>query len=115
MKINIIKILFAIAIGALLGYICKIIAIDDNQWYSFAVASITIIASLIAAFASYPNVSGPRSANTKLTAWIMTILIVIVNVIFAFTTYNYDTYIVTLALLLVAELFIVYILTRKKE
>ena len=115
MKINIIKVLFAFAIGALLGYICKIIAIDDNQWYSFAVASITIIASLVAAFASYPNVSGPRSANTKLTAWIMTALIVIINFILAFTAYNHDTYIVILVLLLVVELFVVYILARKKE
>ena len=115
MKINIIKAFFAIAIGALVGYICKIIAIDENQWYSFAVASVTIIGGLIAAFASYPHVSGPRQANTKVTAWIMAIAIVVINIIFAFCNYKHETYIVVMALLQIIDLFIVYILARKKE
>lgn len=115
MKINIIKVLFAVAVGALLGYICKKIAVEANQWCSFAIAGITIIASLIASFAFYSNVSGPRSANTKLAAWIMAVLIVIANFVFAFTSYKQDTYIVIMALLLVIDLFIVYILARKKE
>lgn len=114
MKISAIKILFAVGIGALLGYICKIIAIEENQWYSFVVASITIMGSLIAAFASYSNVSSQRSANTKVVAWIMAILIVLVNVFFAFVDYNLDTYIVILSLLLVIDFFIVYILARKR-
>lgn len=115
MKLNVIKVLFAIAIGALLGYICKIIATDKNQWYSLAVASISIIGALIAAFASYPNVSGPRQGNTKLTAWIMAAVIVVANLIFAFCDYNSDTYIVVLGLLLVIDLFIVYILARNSS
>ena len=115
MKINIIKAFFAIAIGALVGYICKITAIDENQWYSFAVASVTIILSLLAAFASYPNVSGPRQANSKVTAWIMATAIVVINIIFALCNYKQETYIVVIALLLIIDLFILYILARKKE
>ncbi len=114
MKIDAIKILFAVVFGALLGYICKIIAIDENQWYSFAVGATTTIGGLIAAFAYYPNVSGPRSANTKVVAWIMAILIVVSNLIFAFTPYNHEIYIVILALILVVDWFLIYILAKKK-
>lgn len=114
MKINIIKSLFAIVIGALVGYICKIIATDVNQWCSFAVGALTTIGGLIAAFADYPNVSNQRSANTKGVAWIIAIIIVVLNLIFAFTPYNHEVYIVILVLMLVVDWFSVYILAKRK-
>lgn len=114
MKINIIKSIFAIVIGALVGYICKIIATDVNQWCSFAVGALTTIGGLIAAFADYSNVSSQRSANTKGLAWIFAIIIVVLNLIFAFTPYNHEVYIVILVLMLVVDWFAVYILAKRK-
>lgn len=114
MKINIIKCLFAIIIGALLGYIFKIIATDGNQWYSFTIGAITTIGGLVVAFADYPSVCNPRSTNTKVVAWIMAIIIIVMNLVFSFTPYNHEIYIVILALLLVVDWFVVYLLARKK-
>lgn len=114
MKINIIKSIFAIVIGALVGYFCKIIATDVNQWCSFAVGALTTIGGLIAAFADYPIVSNSRSTNTKVVAWIMAIIIIVMNLVFSFTPYNHEIYIVILALLLVVDWFAAYILVRKK-
>lgn len=113
MKISIVKILFAVAIGALLGYLCKIIANDTNEWCSLGVGAVTIIGGLVAALASYPNVSVQRSANTKIFAWLMTVLIVGANIIFAFTDYRQETYIVILALMLVIDLLLVYLMAHQ--
>lgn len=114
MKINIIKSIFVIVIGALVGYFCKIIATDVNQWCSFAVGALTTIGGLIAAFADYPNVNNSRSTNTKVVAWIMAIIIIVLNLVFAFIPYNHEVYIVILALILVVDWFVVYLLARKK-
>lgn len=113
MKIKFVKILFGIAIGALIGYICKMIANDAHQWYSFAVASISIIGALILALSSYSKVDGPRETNVKLVAWIMALVMIATNVAFAFTNYKTDVYIVILALLFVIDSFIVYRMVAK--
>lgn len=113
MKIKFIKVLFGIAIGALIGYICKIIATDSLQWYSFAVASISIIGAFVLSLSSYPKVDGPRETNVKLIAWIMALVMIATNVAFAFTNYKTDVYIVILALLFVIDGFIVYRMVAK--
>ncbi len=113
MKISLVKTLFAIAIGAILGYICKIISIDSLQWYSLAIGGISMIGSMILAFASYPKANNQREANTKLVAIIMMVVMVLANIIFAFTNYKTDVYIVVIALLLVIDGFIVYRMVAK--
>ena len=115
MKIDVVKILFALALGVLIGYICKIIATEENQWYSLSVGSFTMAGALVAAFANYTSVTPQRSANTKVAAWIMSILIMIGNIAFSFTNYNQEAYIVVMALVLVVDLLLVYILAHKKN
>lgn len=115
MKLNAVKILFAVALGALLGYLCKIIVNDANEWCSFGVGAVTIIGSLVMALASYPDFSSPGALNTKLLAWMMAVIIIVSNFIFAFINYRQDTYIVILALILIVDCFFVYLMAHKSR
>ena len=116
MKINTVKFIFAIAIAILLGFICEIIApeTDGKNWISFAVGAVTIAAGLIPAVGlAYQNAK--RAVSIKVFAWILSIVLIASNVIFACCEYKIDVYIAINLLVAVAGWVIIYGLFSAKS
>ena len=100
MKFNIFKTIIAFSISLLLGLLCYVIAkdVDYRNVISLSVATLTIFACFTSAFAIDYN-CGNRNVNIKVTAWILSIIVVITNFIFACFTYNIVVYIAFISLL----------------
>ena len=75
MKIEPVKLVFALGIALIVGFLCEILApeVGDRNWISFVVATVSMLSMLFPAIGvSYSNVR--RGANVKVTAWIMAIV-----------------------------------------
>jgi hypothetical protein len=115
MKFNKVKLIIAIAIALLLGFICEIIApeTDGRNWISLAVGTITIVSVLLPAMGiNYDNAK--RGVSIKVFAWIMVVVLTIANIVFACFEYKTDIYIVVCLLLAVVGWGIVYALYSAK-
>ena len=115
MKLNNAMLLFAIAIGIIVGFICRIAAPEEGgrEWISLIVTAITVGGAMIAAIAvDYENKG--RGISMKVLGWVMALLLVASNFIFSCFTYNIDAYIAVNLLILVLGWLAVYGMTRLK-
>ena len=109
MKIDGIKFILALAIAILLGFVCEIIApeIGGRNWTSFAVGFLSIACMIVPAMGlKYENAG--RGVSIKVFAWIMVVVVTIVNVAFACFEYKEDIYIVITLLVAVIGWGIIY-------
>ena len=116
MKVNKIKILFAIAISVLLGFLCEIIApeADSRNWVALIVAAITIFSGLAAAIGfDYSNTN--RGVSIKVFAWVFTTALVLTNFLFCFSSFKIDVYIVVNLLIAVLGWLAIYGMVKLPE
>ncbi len=115
MKINWIKCTLALLVSALFGLLCFEITrdVDSRNWISFAVSGITTLICLVSAIGL--DMPDKRIVNIKVNAWVFTILVAVVNVIFCCFAYNIIIYIVVVGLLVLLNVGIVYALYPKQQ
>lgn len=116
MKVNKIKILFAIAISVLLGFLCEIIApeADSRNWVALVVAAITIFSGLAAAIGfDYSNTN--RGVSIKVFAWVFTTALVLTNFLFCLSSFKIDVYIVVNLLIAVLGWLAIYGMVKLPE
>ena len=115
MKIEIIKSLLAFALSATIGFILEIIA-PETEWrnlISFGVGTISILMVFIPAIGIIYK-DARRGVSVKLYAWIMTIVLILANLIFACYEYPIDVYIAIILLLTIVGVMGIYILSKTK-
>lgn len=116
MKFETVKTILSIAIALLLGFVCEIIApeTEARNWISFGVGFVSILSVLLPAMGiQYKDVR--RGVSIKVFAWIMTIVLVAANIVFACYEYKIDIYIAVVLLLAVIAWGIIYGLYRTKS
>ena len=109
MNIDGVKIILALAIAVLLGFVCEIIApeTESRNWISLAVGFVSIASVIIPAMGlKYANTN--RGVNIKVFSWIMVLAIAAANIIFSRFEYKVDIYIVVVLLLTVIAWGIIY-------
>lgn len=103
METDKVKLLFAVGIALVIGFICEILAPEEGgrNWVSLVVTALTLFVALALSIAvKYDNKH--RGVSIKVLAWFFTLALVLCNVIFSCFTYKIDVYIaVTLLLMLV--------------
>ena len=116
MKIDRIKIIIALALSVLLGFVCEIIApeTDSRNWIALAVGSISIAGMIIPAMGLKYN-NEKRGVSIKVFSWIMAIAIIAANLIFSCFEYKVDAYAVVLSLLVVIGWGVIYGLFSAKN
>ena len=116
MKINWFKGIMACVVSLLLGLLCFEIAkeTDGRNWVSFAMTALSLCSGLVAAIA-IESEAEKNLANMKVNAWLFTILIFVVNLVFSFFEYNIIVYIVVVGLLLLASIGCTYALFNRKQ
>lgn len=100
MKTDTVKLILAIALALVLGFVCEIIApeTDGRNWISFAIAFVSIASVLIPSMGiKYEDTR--RGVSIKLCAWIVTFVIMTTNIIFSCFEYKVDIYIVIVIML----------------
>ncbi len=114
MKIDIVKLLIAFAICALLGFLCYIAApdLDGRKWISFATATISLFICLAPAMSMKFESAGNRSVSGKLVGWIFFVILLIENFAFSFNTYAVTTHIAVTTLIALIGLAIFYSISK---
>lgn len=115
MKINIERTIIAACIGALIGLLCFVIAEEKTsyKWIFFAGTAISTFICLGLATACNYN-CGYRDVNMKVTAWIFSILVILLNFIFSSFSHNVILYIVTISLITIINIAIINALYKPK-
>ena len=115
MKINWEKCILALLVSVLFGLLCFEITkdVDSRNWISFAVSGITTFICLVSAIGL--DMSDNRIVNIKVNAWVFTILVALVNVIFSCFVYNIIIYIVVVGFLILLNVGIVYAIYPKQQ
>ena len=115
MKIDGVKLALALALAALLGFVCEIIApeTDGRNWISLGIGFASI-ASVILPAMGIRYVDNKRGVSVKVFGWIMVIVIALANIIFACFEYKTDIYIAVVLLLAVIAWGIIYSIYRAK-
>ena len=116
MKINWFKGVLAFLTSLWLGLLCFNIAkeTDGRNWIIFAMTALSLCLGLVAAIAIESD-TDKNLANMKVNAWLFTILLFVVNLVFSFFEYNIIVYIVVVGLLLLANLGCTYALFNRKQ
>lgn len=116
MKINWFKGVVACLACLLIGLLCFTIAkeTDGRNWISFAMTALSLCSGLVAAIAIESD-TDKNLANMKVNAWLFTILMFVVNLVFSFFEYNIIVYIVVIGLLLLANIGCTYALFNHKQ
>lgn len=115
MKLNVIKALISLGVSVVLGLLCFEIAkeTDNRNWIGLAITTISIFSCLLTAIGlDFPI--GNKVVNLKVSAWVFTILVIIVNFIFCATEYNVIVYIVIIMLFVLLNIGITYSLSQRK-
>lgn len=115
MKLNNTMLLFAVAIGIIVGFICRIAAPEEGgrEWISLIVTAITVGGAMIAAIVvDYENKG--RGISMKVLGWVMALLLMASNFIFSCFTYNIDAYIAINLLILILGWLAIYGIRRLK-
>ena len=114
MKVDIIKLIIAFAICALLGFLCYIAApdLDGRKWISLATATISLFLCLAPAMSMKFVTAGNRSVSGKLVGWIFFVILVVENFIFSFCEYKISTYIAITALIAVIAVALIYAISK---
>lgn len=116
MKIDKIKSVLAIALSLVFGLMFEIIApeIGVRNWISFGVGSITLVLTLLPALGFiYEDTN--RGVLIKLFSWIMFVIILILNLIFACIKYNIKLYVTLSLLLIIIGLLGIHTLSSSKK
>lgn len=116
METDKVKLLFAVGIALVIGFICEILAPEEGgrNWVSLAVTALTLFVALALSIAvKYDNKH--RGVSIKVLAWFFTLALVLCNVIFSCFTYNIDVYIAVTLLLTLVDGLIVYALVKLKN
>ncbi len=115
MKINKVKLIFAILLSILGGFVFEIIATPEGfrNWISLGVGFISLLIGLVPAIAiDFEN--RRRAVSIKVFAWLLVSILFVCNVLFAFFAYRIDVYIVTSLSIAILGCFIVYAITKLK-
>ena len=109
MKAEPVKLILALAIALLLGFVCEIIApeTDSRNWISLAVGFVSIASMMVPAMGlQYKNAK--RGVSIKVFAWIMAVAVMAANIIFSCFEYKVDIYIVIVLLLAIIGWGVIY-------
>lgn len=116
MKADTVKLILALGIALLLGFVCEIIApeTDGCNWISLATSFVSVASMLVPAMGlKYQNAK--RGVSIKVFAWIMVVVLFAVNAIFACFDYKIDVYIVIVLLLALIGWGVIYGLLSAKD
>ncbi len=113
MKAEPVKLILALAIALLLGFVCEIIApeSESRNWISLAVGFVSIAGMMVPAMGLQYN-NAKRGVSIKIFAWIMVIAVTVANIVFSCFEYKADIYIVIALLLAIIGWSIIYGLYR---
>lgn len=106
MKIDIVKTIIAIALSALIAYACYSISnYDSLRWIVTIGAFIAIGVPLFLALGA--TTSNPRgSVLLSVTSWVVALVMIGTNVVFAFCEFSTPAYIITNGIILLVYLLI---------
>ena len=115
MKFETVKTILSVVIALLLGFVCEIIApeTEGRNWISLGVGFVSILAVLLPAM-GLRYADARRGESIKVFAWIMVLILVAANIVFACNEYEIDIYIAVILLLAVIAWGIIYGLYRTK-
>lgn len=115
MKIYWFKCVLALLVSALLGLLCFKITkdVDSHKWISMVVSWISIFICLVSATGF--DIPEKRIVNIKVAAWLFTALVVLTNLIFSCFVYEIVIYIVIVGLLVLLDVWIIYVLYPKQQ
>ncbi len=115
MKTNGVKFILAIAIAVLIGFLSEIIAVEEDgrNWIAFGITALTVAAGMIPAMGLQFE-STHRGVSIKVAAWLLTIVLIISNFIFASTHFKIDVYIAVNLLIATLGWVIIYSLHKAK-
>lgn len=116
MKIDTVKLILAIALALVLGFVCEIIApeTEGRNWISLAVGSISIASVLIPAMGlKYENAR--RGVSIRVLSWIMAVLLVADNMLFSSHEYKIDAYIAVTLLIAIISWVVIYAMYSAKS
>lgn len=115
MKIDGFKTLLALAVCALLGYVCYLIApeVENQHIIAWVVCSVSTAFTLIPAMAlSYPD-AGNRGLTGKTYLWVCFVLILVTNLIFSFFRHGIGSLIVVVGLEVLVAAYVAYVVLKK--
>ena len=106
MKIDFVKALVAVALSALIAYACYTICdYDSLRWLVTAGAFIAIGVPLFLALGA--TTSNPRgSVLLSITSWVVALVMIGTNIVFAFCEFSTPAYIITNGIILLVYLLI---------
>lgn len=117
MRINIAKGVLSLLLGMAIGFLLFTLAksFGDRRWLAMLIAAVSVFICIGAAFACEYN-SGHRNVNIKVTAWLMAILTLGVNVGFCLWGHASSvlTYVAVITLLVLVDVALIMILINNK-
>ena len=115
MKVDLFKTLLAVAVCALLGYLCYLIAPEqDNQHIvAWVVCSLSTVLTLVPATAlSYPD-AGNRTFTGKTYLWACFFAIFITNLVFSLFQHETGILVVVVGLEVLLASYVAYVVLKK--
>lgn len=116
MKVDICKTILAVAACALLGYMCYLIAPEEENQHIIAwvVCSVSTALTLIPAMAlSYPD-AGNRSFTGKMYLWVCFAVIVLTNLIFSLFRHEVGILVILIGLEVLIAIYVAYEVLKKR-
>ncbi|MBO4634381.1 MAG: hypothetical protein J5669_03315 [Bacteroidales bacterium] len=115
MKVDFFKAVIAVALCALLGYLCYLIAPETENQHIMAwvVCSVSTLLALVPAMAlSYPE-SGNRSLSGKVFLWAAFAVILLTNLGFCFFRHDLGPLILVVGLEVLIAAYVAYSILKK--
>lgn len=115
MSIDRVKLIIAVAIALLTGFICEIIAptAGGRNWISLVIGAVSISAVLVPAMGlKYTNER--RGLSIKVFAWMMSLILALVNIVISCFEYKVDIYIAVTILLSIIGWGVIYSMLSAK-
>jgi hypothetical protein len=115
MKVDLFKALIAVAICALVGYMCYLIAPEENNQHIIAwvVCSLSTVSCLFPAISlSYPD-AGNRDLSGKMYLWLCFAVILITNIIFTFFRHEAGVLIIVVGIETLIAAYVAYSILKK--
>lgn len=114
MKIDTIKLIIALAICGLLGYLCYTIApeTDSRNWISLIVTALSLFFCVGPAIAVKVVSVGDKTVSTKLVGWIFFFILLLVNFLFSRNEYRISTYIIVVVISALVAILIMYSISK---
>ena len=115
MKVNIVPILIAVAISALLAYGLYALCKTDGQELLLAIGGFLCLFLSLATTMSVRFESRRSSANTALIGIIFFLLLLVSHAIFAFVHFSTPTYVIVNGILLLIFISVTYTIANSKQ